>query len=108
MLIAGIASLCLIFMIMVVFTRSLIASMVIVGSVVFSLGGSFGSLMSPSTAASIRAEDSGVVMAAIIRTLGGTGSVVTVVPATAALLGRWFWWPLNVRARPVPVLTSSR
>jgi RND superfamily putative drug exporter len=21
-------------------------------------------------------------------------------PAVAALLGRWFWWPLNVRARP--------
>ena len=23
-------------------------------------------------------------------------------PAIAALLGRWFWWPQNVRARPVP------
>ena len=23
-------------------------------------------------------------------------------PAVAALLGRWFWWPLNVRQRPVP------
>jgi RND superfamily putative drug exporter len=21
-------------------------------------------------------------------------------PAVAALLGRWFWWPLNVRPRP--------
>jgi RND superfamily putative drug exporter len=21
-------------------------------------------------------------------------------PAVAALLGRWFWWPLKVRARP--------
>ena len=21
-------------------------------------------------------------------------------PAIAALLGRWFWWPQNVRARP--------
>jgi RND superfamily putative drug exporter len=21
-------------------------------------------------------------------------------PAFAALIGRWFWWPLNVRARP--------
>jgi RND superfamily putative drug exporter len=21
-------------------------------------------------------------------------------PAVAALLGRWFWWPLNVRQRP--------
>ena len=23
-------------------------------------------------------------------------------PSLAALLGRWFWWPLNVRQRPVP------
>jgi len=23
-------------------------------------------------------------------------------PSIAALLGRWFWWPLNVRQRPVP------
>ena len=23
-------------------------------------------------------------------------------PAVAALMGRWFWWPLNVRQRPVP------
>jgi RND superfamily putative drug exporter len=23
-------------------------------------------------------------------------------PSIAALLGRWFWWPLNVRKRPVP------
>jgi RND superfamily putative drug exporter len=23
-------------------------------------------------------------------------------PAIAALLGRWFWWPQNVRSRPVP------
>ena len=22
------------------------------------------------------------------------------VPSIAALLGRWFWWPLNVRSRP--------
>jgi putative drug exporter of the RND superfamily len=21
-------------------------------------------------------------------------------PSIAALLGRWFWWPLNVRPRP--------
>ncbi len=86
---------------------------------------------------------------AIIRTMGGTGSVVTaaglvfaftmssltvsdlrtigqlgttiglgllfdtlvvrsfMVPATAALLGRWFWWPLNVlKVRPQPIVTS--
>jgi RND superfamily putative drug exporter len=23
-------------------------------------------------------------------------------PSIAALLGRWFWWPQFVRARPVP------
>jgi RND superfamily putative drug exporter len=36
-------------------------------------------------------------------------------PAIAALLGRWFWWPLNVRTRPAraprklaPVGSSGR
>ena len=29
-------------------------------------------------------------------------------PAVAALLGRWFWWPLNVRQRPVPQSFASR
>ena len=24
-------------------------------------------------------------------------------PSIAALMGRWFWWPLRVRQRPVPV-----
>jgi putative drug exporter of the RND superfamily len=24
-------------------------------------------------------------------------------PSIAALLGRWFWWPQVVRARPAPV-----
>jgi RND superfamily putative drug exporter len=23
-------------------------------------------------------------------------------PSIAALLGRWFWWPLRVRERPIP------
>jgi putative drug exporter of the RND superfamily len=23
-------------------------------------------------------------------------------PSIAALLGRWFWWPVRVRTRPVP------
>ncbi len=176
MLIAGIASLCLIFMIMVLFTRSLIASMVIVGSVVLSLGASFGLavliwqhmlgielhwMVMPMAiivllavgsdynlllVSRLKEEIPGGLNTAIIRTMGGTGSVVTaaglvfaftmsslavsdlrtigqlgttiglgllfdtlvvrsfMVPATAALLGRWFWWPLNVRARPVPAL----
>ena len=29
-------------------------------------------------------------------------------PSIAALLGRWFWWPLNVRQRPVPQSFASR
>ena len=40
--IAGIGSLCLIFIIMLIITRSLIAALVIVGTVAISLGASFG------------------------------------------------------------------
>ncbi|MGH3967748.1 MAG: MMPL family transporter, partial [Mycobacterium sp.] len=42
LLIAGIASLCLIFIIMLIITRSFIAALVIVGTVALSLGASFG------------------------------------------------------------------
>ena len=42
LLIAGIASVCLIFLIMLLITRSLVAALVIVGTVVLSLGASFG------------------------------------------------------------------
>ena len=42
LLIAAIASLCLIFIIMLIITRSVVASAVIVGTVVLSLGASFG------------------------------------------------------------------
>ncbi len=42
LLIAGIASLCLIFIIMLILTRSVIAAFVIVGTVLLSLGTSFG------------------------------------------------------------------
>lgn len=42
LLIAGVAALCLIFIIMVIMTRSLIAALVIVGTVALSLGASFG------------------------------------------------------------------
>jgi putative drug exporter of the RND superfamily len=42
LLIAGIASMCLIFIIMLVITRSVVASAVIVGTVLLSLGASFG------------------------------------------------------------------
>ncbi|AKS34808.1 RND family transporter [Mycolicibacterium goodii] len=42
LLIAGVAALCLIFLIMVIMTRSLVAALVIVGTVALSLGASFG------------------------------------------------------------------
>ena len=42
LIIAGIASLCLIFVIMVIMTRSFVAALVIVGTVLLSLGASFG------------------------------------------------------------------
>lgn len=42
LLIAGIASMCLIFIIMLILTRSVVASAVIVGTVLLSLGASFG------------------------------------------------------------------
>jgi len=42
LLIAGIAALCLIFIIMLIITRSLVAALVIVGTVALSLGASFG------------------------------------------------------------------
>jgi putative drug exporter of the RND superfamily len=42
LLIAGVSALCLIFIIMVLMTRSLIAALVIVGTVALSLGASFG------------------------------------------------------------------
>ncbi len=42
LLIAGVAALCLIFIIMLIMTRSFIAALVIVGTVLLSLGASFG------------------------------------------------------------------
>jgi putative drug exporter of the RND superfamily len=33
------------------------------------------------------------------------GSFMT--PSIAALLGRWFWWPVYVRQRPVPSKFTS-
>jgi len=173
LLIAGIASLCLIFAVMLLVTRSLVAAMVIVGTVLVSLGASFGLsvlvwqyiiglplhwMVVPMAVIVLLAvgADYNLMMVArfkeeipagiktgIIRAMGGTGSVVTIagvvfaftmaslvvsdlrtigqmgtfigigllfdtlivrsfmVPSIAALLGRWFWWPLNVRNRPV-------
>ncbi len=172
LLIAGIASVCLIFLIMLLITRSLVAALVIVGTVVLSLGASFGisvliwqhvlgielhwmvlamaviillavgSDYNLLLVSRFKEEIPGGLKTGIIRAMGGTGSVVTaaglvfaltmcsmvvsdlrvigqmgttiglgllfdtlvvrsfMTPAIATLLGRWFWWPMNVRSRP--------
>jgi RND superfamily putative drug exporter len=172
LLIAGAASLCVIFIIMLIITRSLVAALVIVGTVVLSLGASFGlsvllwqyilgfnlhwlvlvmaviillavgSDYNLLLVARFKEEMGAGLKTGIIRAMGGTGKVVTaaglvfaftmasmvvsevrtvgqvgttiglgllfdtlvvrafMMPSVAALLGRWFWWPLNVRSRP--------
>jgi putative drug exporter of the RND superfamily len=171
-LIAGISSLCMIFIIMLMITRSLIAALVIVGTVALSLGASFGlsvlvwqyflgvslhwlvMVMSVIILLAVGSDYNLLLVArfkeeigaglktGIIRAMGGTGKVVTaaglvfavtmasmivsdnravgqvgttiglgllfdtlivrsfMMPSVAALLGRWFWWPMNVRSRP--------
>jgi putative drug exporter of the RND superfamily len=171
-LIAGISSLCMIFIIMLIITRSLIAALVIVGTVALSLGASFGlsvllwqyligvelhwlvMVMSVIVLLAVGSDYNLLLVArfkeeigaglktGIIRAMGGTGKVVTaaglvfaftmasmivsdnraigqvgttiglgllfdtlivrsfMTPSVAALLGRWFWWPINVRSRP--------
>ena len=172
LMIAGIASLCLIFIIMLLITRALVAALVIVGTVALSLGASFGlSVLVWQHILSIDLHWLVLVMSVIIllavgsdynlllvsrfkeeihaglhtgiiRAMGGTGKVVTsaglvfaftmgsmvvsdlriigqvgttiglgllfdtlivrafMTPSIAALLGPWFWWPMNVRRRP--------
>ena len=172
LLIAGIAALALIFIIMLLITRSLVAAAVIVGTVVLSLGASFGlsvlvwqhvlgidlhfMIMAMAViillavgadynlllVARLKEEIPAGINTGIIRAMGGTGSVVTaaglvfaftmmsmsvaaltivaqigstiglgllfdtlvirafMTPSIAALLGKWFWWPQVVRARP--------
>ncbi|HZA08461.1 MMPL family transporter [Mycobacterium sp.] len=174
LLIAGISSLCLIFIIMLILTRSVIAAFTIVGTVLLSLGTSFGlsvliwqDFMGINLHWMILAMSVIILLAVgsdynlllvsrfkeeihaglntgIIRAMAGTGAVVTsaglvfaftmgsmvvsdlivvgqvgttiglgllfdtlvirsfMTPSIAALLGRWFWWPQRVRARPVP------
>jgi RND superfamily putative drug exporter len=171
LLIAGTSSLCIIFIIMLLMTRSFVAALVIVGTVALSLGASFGVsvlvwqdliglnlhwmvlLMSIIILLAVGADYNLLLVArfkegipsglntGIIRAMGGTGKVVTtaglvfaftmasmivsdvrvvgqvgttigvgllfdtlivrafLTPSIAALLGRWFWWPLNVRQR---------
>ncbi|MDT5174609.1 MAG: putative drug exporter of the superfamily, partial [Mycobacterium sp.] len=172
LLIAGIASLCLIFIIMLVLTRAFVAAAVIVGTVALSLGASFGlsvlfwqhilaidlhyMVMAMSVivllavgsdynlllVSRFKEEIHAGLNTGIIRSMGGTGKVVTnaglvfaftmasmavsdlrvvgqigttiglgllfdtlivrsfMTPSIAALLGRWFWWPMRVRSRP--------
>ncbi len=175
LMIAGISSLCLIFIIMLILTRALVAAAVIVGTVAISLGASFGLsvlfwqhilgiqlhwlvlAMSVIVLLAVGSDYNLLLVSrfkqeihaglntGIIRSMGGTGKVVTnaglvfaftmasmavsdvriigqvgttiglgllfdtlivrafMTPSIAALLGRWFWWPMRVRSRPARV-----
>jgi putative drug exporter of the RND superfamily len=174
LMIAAIAALALIFIIMLILTRAIVASAVIVGTVVLSLGASFGLsvliwqhilgielhwmvlAMSVIILLAVGADYNLLLVSrfkeeihaglrtGIIRSMGGTGSVVTsaglvfaftmismavseltvigqvgttiglgllfdtlvirsfMTPSIAALMGKWFWWPMRVRNAPVP------
>ena len=174
LLIVGIAAMTLIFAVMVIITRALVASLVIVGTVLLSLGAAFGltvlvwqylfgldlNWIAPVFGLIIllavgsdynlllvsrfQEEMGAGLKTGIIRSMGETGAVVTaaglvfaftmmsmvasdlrsigqagstiglgllfdtlivrslMTPSIAALLGRWFWWPLNTRGRPTP------
>ena len=172
LLIVGIAALTLIFVVMVIITRALVASLVIVGTVLLSLGAAFGlsvlvwqhifgldlNWIAPVFGLIIllavgsdynlllvsrfQEEIGAGLKTGIIRSMGETGQIVTaaglvfaftmmsmvasdlrsigqagstigvgllfdtlvvrslMTPSIAALLGRWFWWPRQVRPRP--------
>jgi RND superfamily putative drug exporter len=176
LLIAAVSALCLIFIIMMIMTRSFIAALVIVGTVALSLGASFGlsvlawqyllgiqihwvvlvmsviillavgSDYNLLLVSRMKEEISAGINTGIIRAMSGTGKVVTnaglvfaftmmsmvvsdlrtigqvgttigvgllfdtlivrafMTPSIAALLGRWFWWPQQVRPRPASAL----
>jgi putative drug exporter of the RND superfamily len=176
LMIAALAALSLIFLIMLFITRSLIAAVVIVGTVALSLGASFGlSVLLWQDILGIRLywivlalavilllavgsdynlllisrfkeEIHAGINTGIVRAIAGSGSVVTsaglvfaatmasfvfadlrvlgqigttialgllfdtlivrafMTPSIAALLGRWFWWPLRVRPRPASTM----
>jgi RND superfamily putative drug exporter len=180
LLIAGISAIILIFVIMLVITRAIVASAIIVGTVLLSLGTSFGlsvliwqyilgmqlhwMILAMSViillavgsdynlllVSRFKEEIHAGINTGIIRSMAGTGAVVTsaglvfaftmlsfglsalvtlgqvgstigmgllfdtlvvrsfMTPSIAALLGRWFWWPLNVRQRPVPVARKTQ
>jgi RND superfamily putative drug exporter len=172
LMIVAIAALSLILLIMMIITRSLVAAIVIVGTVALSLGASFGlsvlvwqdilgiqlywivlaltvilllavgSDYNLLLISRFKEEIGAGLNTGIIRAMAGSGSVVTsaglvfaatmasfvfadlrvlgqigttialgllfdtlivrsfMTPSIAALLRRWFWWPLNVRPRP--------
>ena len=176
LLIAGVAAFCLIFIIMLIMIRSLVAALVIVGTVALSLGSAFGlsvliwqhllgiqlnwlvlaialiillavgSDYNLLLVSRMKEELGAGINTGIIRAMGGSGKVVTaaglvfactmlallasdvrtigqvgstigigllfdtlvvrafMTPSIAALLGRWFWWPLRVRPRPASAL----
>ena len=171
-----IAAISLILLIMMFVTRSVVAALVIVGTVVLSLGASFGlsvliwqhllgielywivlalaiiillavgSDYNLLVVSRLKEEIGAGLNTGLIRTMAGTGSVVTaaglvfaftmggfifgelmvlgqigttigigllfdtlivrsfMTPSIAALLGRWFWWPLKVRPRPASAM----
>ncbi|ORA24299.1 hypothetical protein BST12_05865 [Mycobacterium angelicum] len=175
LLIAGVGALILIFIVMLILTRAVVAAAVIVGTVLLSLGTSFGlsvliwqyilgidlhwMILAMSViillavgsdynlllVARFKEEIHAGIKTGIIRSMAGTGAVVTsaglvfaftmitmgasaliilaqvgstigmgllfdtlvvrsfMTPSIAALLGRWFWWPQQVRSRPRPV-----
>ena len=179
LLIVAVAAISLILLIMIFITRSLLAAAVIVGTVVLSLGASFGlsvliwqhllgielywivlalaiiillavgSDYNLLVIARFREEMGAGLNTGLIRTMAGTGSVVTaaglvfaftmcgfifgdlltlgqigttigvglifdtlivrsfMTPSIAALLGRWFWWPLKVRPRPASAMLRA-
>ncbi|MEM6108885.1 MMPL family transporter [Mycobacterium sp. 050272] len=179
LLIAGVAAISLILIIMMIVTRSLIAAAVIVGTVLLSLGSSFGlsvllwqdilgidlywlvlamsvilllavgSDYNLLLISRLKEEIGAGLNTGIIRAMAGTGGVVTaagmvfavtmslfvfsdlriigqigttiglgllfdtlivrsfMTPSIAALLGRWFWWPQQVRPRPASHLLRS-
>jgi len=176
LMIVAISAISLILLIMMFITRSLVAALVIVGTVVLSLGASFGlsvliwqhllgiqlywivlalaviillavgSDYNLLVISRFKEEIGAGLNTGLIRTMAGTGSVVTaaglvfaltmcgfafgdlmvlaqigttigvglifdtlivrsfMTPAIAALLGRWFWWPLRVRPRPASTM----
>lgn len=176
MMIAIVSALCLILIVMLIMTRSLIAAIVIVGTILLSLGASFGlavfvwqyllgiqlhwsvfvmtviillavgSDYNLLLVSRMKEEINAGIKTGIIRAMAGTGKVVTtaglvfaftmasmmvsdvisigqvgttialgllfdtfivrafMTPSIAALLGRWFWWPQQVRPRPASTM----